>query len=174
MNLQVGESLEHRELFDYYYLLPAQERSYAKVAEKFAGREINKLPVTESRVKRWAGQFHWPDMVKERDAKISEKVDEQIIEKVADKKAELLAKTSDLINRWFAQKLGEVEKAAQTIDRIPAKDILGFMKFQNELVETSPDPTDAKKENDGIPALRELTPDELRRLAKGDKPSRTN
>src|SRR5690348_806719 len=130
MNLQTGETLEHRELFDYYYLLPPKGRSYAKVAEHFAGKEINGLPVTESRVKRWAGQFHWPDMIRERDAAISEKVDEQIVESVANQKSELLAKNSDLINRWFREKLGDVEKATQTIQKIPARDILGFMKFQ--------------------------------------------
>lgn len=174
MNFQTGETFEHRQLFDYYYLLAPEKRNFKAVAEYFAGKKIGGLEVTESRVKRWAGQFHWADMVRHRDEEVSRKVEEQITDSLADAKAELLTRNTSLIWAWFKEKMGSIEKASETIDKIPARDILGFMKFQADLLAESPAEDGKKSDKSDNSAFSKLSTDELKRLAKGDKPSRPN
>lgn len=174
MNFQTGETFEHRQLFDYYYLLEPDKRTYKAVAEHYAGKKIGGLVVTEARVKRWAGQFKWADMARYRDEEVSRKVEEQITGTLADAKAELLTKNATLIWTWFKEKMGSVEKAQETIERIPARDILGFMKFQADLLAESPTGNEQDKNKPANNAIQQLTTDELRRLAKSDKPSRPN
>ena len=69
------ETLRHQEAFDYYYSL-GENRSYAKVADKFN--------VALGTVTKWAGSFSWQRRVIERDRKISlqmqRDLDKQILE----------------------------------------------------------------------------------------------
>lgn len=176
MQLHTGETLEHRELFEYYYCLPAQERSYKAVSEHFADRKIANIPVTEARVKRWAGQFHWADMIRARDEEIARRVEESVVGQIADAKTELIAKTNKLIETWFKEKMSDIASAQLTVANIPARDMLAFMKFALEMQENdSKDPAkDASQEQSKIAALSELSADELRRLIEGDKPSGPN
>ena len=69
------ETLRHQEAFDYYYSL-GDDRSYAKVAEKFN--------VSLGTITKWAGSFSWQRRVVERDRKIAlqmqREMDKQILE----------------------------------------------------------------------------------------------
>lgn len=174
MNFHTGETFEHRQLFDYYYLLDPDKRSYKAVAEHFAGKKIGDLEITEARVKRWAGQFQWADMLRHRDEEVSAKMEEHLIDSIANAKAELITKNASLIFEWFKTKMGSIEKAQETIEKIPARDILGFMKFHADLLAETPADNGKENKDKSADAFKQLTADELRRLAKGDKSERPN
>ncbi|MDG7001625.1 MAG: hypothetical protein JRN15_21210 [Nitrososphaerota archaeon] len=165
MPLNPKETLEHRDLFEYYYSLPPESRSYAAVAEHFANKEIEGRKVTESRIQSWAKKFHWSAMVHARDSNVADAIDEQMTLSIADQKAALVEKNQKVINEWFKQKMENADEMVATLANIPPRDMLKFMQFQYELLEKQ-SPTDNNAKEDKGPDFSKFTPDELRGIVK--------
>lgn len=83
------ETLEMREMFEYYYAL-GDQRSFQKVADKF-GRSMTSI-------KRYALSFNWTERVEQRDLANAEELEKRTNEAVVNSKAryrELIKKLTD-------------------------------------------------------------------------------
>ena len=139
----VRESSRHLEAFEYYYIL-GDNRSYAKVAEKY---NVNIGTVT-----RWAGKYSWQRRVVERDHKIAlqlqRETDKEILEdkKMYRKliKASLQSYMDNLKNNKI--KVNNVKDFytlarldmmfMETLDKGTANDIGDLINVSNESLDT--------------------------------------
>lgn len=83
------ETLEMREMFEYYYTLGA-DRSFQKVGDKYK--------VSQTSIKRYAASFNWTKRVEQRDLTNAEELERRTNEVVVNSKAryrELIKQLTD-------------------------------------------------------------------------------
>lgn len=113
------ETLKHQEAFDFYYSL-GDDRSYAKVAERFN--------VTLSTVAKWAGSFSWQRRIVERDRKIALQMQRALDKQILEDKKSYRKIIQATINKYVENfKTGKVEVTS-------IKDLIALIECDTKLM----------------------------------------
>lgn len=137
------ETLRHREAWEYYYGL-GDSRSLMQVASRFN--------VSVQAVVNWSKSFNWMDKVKERDARVKNRLDTKTEDKIVSRKAELLQITNVAIGRFTEAVSGKkrvkqpdgtfILEDVPEADRLQIKSVKDFKDLIDIWLKLSGEPTD--------------------------------
>ena len=137
------ETLRHREAWEYYYGL-GDARTLVQVASRFN--------VSVQAVVNWVKSFNWQDKIRERDARIKNKLDAKQENKILQRKEELLQVTNVAIGRFIEAVSGKRKvkqpDGSYTIVDVPSderaciKSVKDFKDLVDVWLKLSGEPTD--------------------------------